>query len=194
MSSRREIEELLPAYVNGSLAVPDREIVERALADDPDLRDELRFLESLQDALSARATDPTPGELGWHRLRRGIAGTSAAPPGRRHWWRQAAAAAAAVIILVQGGLLWQAYDGGGAGYELLGGESDAQLQVRFAPQATVRDIEALLTAEDLEIVSGPGAAGIYRLRTAGTATPAELDELASRLAGREAVVEFVARE
>ena len=194
MSSRREIEELLPAYVNGSLAGPERETVERALADDPALQDELRFLEALQEEVQAGTPQSTPGELGWQRLRRRIAETSAAHRGRRHGWWQAAAAAAAVVILVQGGLLWQAYDSGGAGYELLGGESAAQLQVRFAPRATAREIAALLTAEDLEIVSGPGAAGVYRLRSAGTATPAELDELARRLASEETVVEFVARE
>jgi anti-sigma factor RsiW len=193
MPSRREIEELLPAYVNGSLTEPDRDVVERALADDPALQDELRFLEMLQDGLKARAAGPTPGGLGWHRLRRRIAGTSAAPPEGRHWWRQAAAVAAAVIILAQGGLLWQAYDED-AGYEMLAGESEAQLQVRFVPDASARQIAALLISEDLEIVSGPGAAGVYRLRTATSATPAEIDALVDRLAEHDAIVAFVARE
>jgi anti-sigma factor RsiW len=193
MPSRREIEELLPAYVNGSLTEPDRDVVERALADDPALQDELRFLEMLQDGLKARAAGPTPEGLGWHRLRRRIAGTSAAPPEGRHWWRQAAAVAAAVIILAQGGLLWQAYDED-AGYEMLAGESEAQLQVRFVPDASARQIAALLISEDLEIVSGPGAAGVYRLRTATSATPAEIDALVDRLAEHDAIVAFVARE
>lgn len=193
MLSRREIEELLPAYVNGTLAQPDRDAVERALADDAALQEELRFLEALQGELKARAAGPTPGSLGWHRLRRRIAETPAAPPERRHWWRQAAAVAAAVLILAQGGLLWQAYDGD-AGYEMLGGASDAQLQVRFVPDATAREIAGLLAAEDLEIVSGPGAAGVYRLRTVTSATPAEIDALAVRLARHDTVVAFVARE
>lgn len=193
MPSRREIEELLPGYVNGSLTEPERDAVERALADDAELQDELRFLEGLQGELQARAAVPTPGSLGWHRLRRRIAEVSAAPPERHHGWRQAAAVAAAVLILAQGGLLWQAYHDD-ARYEMLGGESEARLQVRFVPDASAGEIAELLAAEELEIVSGPGAAGIYRLRTAESATPAEIDALVDRLAQHDAVVAFVARE
>lgn len=188
MTTDRDIEELLPAYVNGTATPEERAAVERALADDPALADEKRFLEALQERLGARAAR-SPGELGWQRLRRDL--RNEAPTAKRGPWRQALAAAAAVVILVQGGLLWQAV-GERPEYRPLGSAARADLQVRFAPQATAAEIEAVLAEENLEIVSGPGAAGVYRLDAVDE--DADLDALLARLANRDAVIAFVARE
>lgn len=190
MTTEREIEELLPAYVNGTATAEERAAVERALAEEPALVEEKRFLESLGERLGQQAAN-SPGEMGWHRLRRDIRQPAPVRTPRTGWWRQAVAAAAAIVIVVQGGLLWQTGEDAG-GYQPLGSEVRAELQLRFVPSASAAEIAALLAAENLEIVSGPGAAGIYRLDVVDD--DADVDALVERLAGHDDVVAFVARE
>lgn len=190
METGRDIEELLPAYVNGTLAPIDRERVERALAADPLLRQELHFTNLLAERVRQREVGHSPGALGWQRLRREIAGETTKT--KQPSWPLAVAAAAVLVALVQGALLWQSP--GQQTYEMLGSETGAQIQLRFVADARAADIGKLLAAEQLEIVSGPGAAGIYRLRLLQPATPGMLDELVARLAREDRIVAFVARE
>lgn len=194
MSERREIEELLPAYVNGTLAPEQARRVETALRQDPALADECRFLETLRDGLRDDA-ETTPGEMGWQRLRRSIERERAASPAppRRTFWRPAAVAAA-VVIVAQAALLWRAYEPAGPGYVPLAAERAGQIQVRFAPDASAAQINDLLADAGLEIVSGPGASGVYRLRLAEPADAAAVDAAIARLAERDAVIAHVARE
>lgn len=189
MAASREIEELLPAYLNGTLGQADRERVRQALAADPALDDELRYLQELKERLRHCEPGRSPGELGWRRLHRKIAAQAS---GRRPQPWRLAAAAAVLVIVAQGVLLWRLP--GEPTYEMLGGSNDAEIQLRFAADARAGDIAELLAAEDLEIVSGPGAAGLYRLRTGEPATPDELDALVERLARNDRLVAFVARE
>lgn len=194
MSERRDIEELLPAYVNGTLDAERAHRVETALHEDPGLAEEHRFLTSLRDELR-RDPGRTPGELGWQRLRRGIERERAASPApRRQRFRRPAAVAAAVVIMIQAVLLWRAYDPAGPAYEPFEAGRAGQIQVRFEPQATAKQIHALLAGADLEIVSGPGASGVYRLRLTRDADDAAIEAAIERLAERDAVVAHVARE
>lgn len=189
MSPRRDIEELLPACVNGTASAEQRAAVERSRCEDPAIDLELRFLDRLGEQLRSSA-GPSPGELGWQRLRRSIEQGE-----RKHgnpWWPPLAAAAAALVILVQGGMLWQLRDDAADGYAPLGVDSAADVQIRFAPAAAAADIATLLRAENLAIVSGPSAAGLYRIDAIDEG--ADLDALVGRLSGRNDIVAFAARE
>ncbi|HSH43861.1 MAG TPA: hypothetical protein VK973_17195, partial [Arenicellales bacterium] len=115
------------------------------------------------------------------------------PRGRRpgslsaRWWRPAMAAAV-LVIAVQTGLLintWQsedAYEPAGAAHER------AAIQLRFSPAATEADIRGLLGRVDVEIISGPGSVGVYRV--APVDAGADLEELAARLRAAEGIVSF----
>lgn len=193
--TRAEIEALLPAYVSGQLEPEERARVERALAEDPDLAEELRFVEALADGVrrTAEETAPPPGELGWYRLRRSVAEESGAAGGRSVLpWRPALAAAAVLVIAVQAGLLWQAHRPGDAAWESLSSDAAGVVQVRWAEDAAAGEIERLLRRHRLEIVSGPSASGVYRLRPAGDRDEAALRELVRRLRERGGVVAFAA--
>ncbi|MDN5939957.1 MAG: hypothetical protein L0H83_15025 [Salinisphaera sp.] len=195
MIARREAEELLPAHVNGSLDPATARALDEVLAEDPDLAAEARFLSALREELQADDAS-TPGAMGWQRLRRSIAAegrpqaSAAAPTG---WWRAAAVAAVAVIA-IQGVLLLRVYQPPTPGYIPLAGEARGQIQLRFAPDATAAQIQRLLAENDLVIISGPGASGVYRLRLGGDADAAEVDAMVAYLARRDGVVAFVARE
>lgn len=186
----RAIEELLPAYVNGTLTAADAETVAAALEKDPALAQEQRFLHALRDELQRPDNAAAPGDMGWHRLRRGIAAERRAPPQQR--WRLAVGVAAAAVIAVQAGLLWRAYSPTEPGYIPLSAEAQGQIQVRFTAAATAAEIERLLSANNLVIVAGPSAAGVYRLRLIRGA--AGLDAVIEALAARESVIAHAARE
>lgn len=198
MSGQRdEIEALLPAYAAGRLDDRTRDRVERALEDDPGLVEELRFVRALAAGVQGLGAEEPPGELGWHRLQRAVRaehrprGSRRAPPA---WfgWRPALAAAAVLVIALQGGLLWQAYRQQTAAYGPLASEAPGTLQVRWNADATAAEIRALLRDEGLEIVAGPSASGVYRLRPVDAGPPAERERRVERLRGRSGVVEFVA--
>ena len=62
----REMEDLLPFYVNGTLQADERTRVEAALSEDDGLRTELQFLQSLRSSVkhNAEAQARSSGELG----------------------------------------------------------------------------------------------------------------------------------
>jgi anti-sigma factor RsiW len=161
-------DELLPWYANGTLPADERRAVEEHLAACDRCRRELALLASLRDQIKAEDTAPSPGELGWRRLQRDLRHETGAPR-RRAWW-QPALAAAAVIIVVQAALLVNLWTQPPAITPLGGPEAaGAVLQVRFAPRAAEADMRAALRAVNGEIVGGPGALGIYRIRLEGVA-------------------------
>jgi anti-sigma factor RsiW len=190
---RDEIEQLLPGYVSGSLGPGESAAVEQALAADAELRNELRFLQALRDRLLADSRGATVGRMGWHHLQRSLHAAKASPARPRSQWLAAAGLAAAALIVVQSGLLWQAYASRDS-YRPLASQQGADLQVRFVAGASAAQISGLLAAERLEIVSGPGAAGVYRLRLTDPAERVEVERMALRLAQYDAVIAFVVRE
>lgn len=193
MNDRRELEELLPAYVNGSLDAATASAVATAVAEDPALADEVRFLAALRDHLQAADTGTAPGAMGWQRLRRSLD----RQPQTMAWsrlWRPAAAVAAALVIAIQAGLLWQAQAPTEPAYVPLAAATAGQIQIRFAPTATAAEIRNLLAAVGLDIVSGPGAAGVYRLRLVGDAGEADITAAITYLRDHGAIVAHVARQ
>jgi hypothetical protein len=159
---QREIEELLPFYLNGSLSGDEHARVEAALKADEGLRQQLEFLSAISGAV--RSDDPAsaaPGDLGLARLRRDIG----RQPGRSAL-RSVAALAAAFILGIGVMALWPSLDRGpeDAIYEQAGGPvAKGALIVAFRPGATAEQISTLLLSVDGAIVDGPSAIGLYRV-------------------------------
>lgn len=162
-----EIARLLPFRVNGSLAEPEAQAVRQMLAQSRKLREEEQALDALRKEMRALEWPISPGELGLARLNRSIsAETSQGRPGLRLWPK--VGIAAALVALVAAGALILRSPGapkGGDLYEQAAGEAGAgQLIVGFDRSATQADVEALLLQNDLRIVDGPSALGLYRIQ------------------------------
>jgi len=210
-----DIELLLPWHAAGTLGARDRERVEAALANDPELarryelvREELGQTIELNESLgapSARAMqalfakiDAEPAKpavvslnLG-ARIREFFAELS---PGTLAW----SASAAAIAILLQagviGGILLKEKSAGGyetaAATKSTVGEG-AYALIRFQPQASAADVTKFLETNKLSIADGPSAGGLYRVRIAAKATPkADLDRILKTLQ-EDKVVGFIA--
>ncbi|HXW42660.1 MAG TPA: hypothetical protein VEK75_15740 [Xanthobacteraceae bacterium] len=210
-----DIELLLPWHAAGTLGARDRERVEAALANDPELarryelvREELGQTIELNESLgapSARAMqalfakiDAEPAKpavvslnLG-ARIREFFAELS---PGTLAW----SASAAAIAILLQagviGGILLKEKSAGGyetaAATKSTVGEG-AYALIRFQPQASAADVTKFLETNKLSIADGPSAGGLYRVRIAAKATPkADLDRILKALQ-EDKVVGFIA--
>lgn len=176
----REVEQLLPWYVNGTLTGQERERVRRYLQENEHAAVEVEVLRGVRDAVKSEDVG-SPGEFGLRRLKEGIRDTArpeASAGGPSRWWRPAMAAAALVIV-VQGALLIDAWQRGDtwvpAGVE----PARPILQLRFDPAATEKEIRGLLNELDIELVSGPSSVGVYRAAPMGE--DADIEKLAARL-------------
>ena len=160
---QREIEELLPFYLNGSLSGDEHARVEAALKADEGLRQQLEFLSAISGAVQSDGpASAAPGDLGLARLRRDIGRQQP----RRSALRSVSALAAAFILGVGVMALWPSLDRGpeDAIYEQAGGPvAKGALIVAFRPGATAEQISTLLLSVDGVIVDGPSAIGLYRV-------------------------------
>ncbi|KAA3630412.1 MAG: hypothetical protein DWQ09_00535 [Proteobacteria bacterium] len=165
-NNRREIENLLPAYVNGTLSDAECRKVDEYITQHPEVRSELEWLKALRSGMKTLPTGNAPGEMGWQRLRRELRSeTETGSPSRGSAWWKPAVAAAAVIIIVQAALL------AGMGpkderFQPLSGSAgqDNVIQIQFHPGATELQIRTLLNSIDAQVVAGPGALGLYRIQ------------------------------
>ena len=182
MSTKEEIQELLPFYVNGSLSAEEKTLVESYLKEDPSLQSEVDFIKALGSAIKDIPQEQSPGEFGLKRLQRDIkkekAQTSATVKTVSKpisLWRNMAIAAGLALIL-QTAYMVNDKTGGGklipAGGENTISISGPVLTVTFVPTATEESIRNLLVEHDLRIIDGPSALGIYRLTTDGDITKA----------------------
>ena len=166
--SRTDVVGLLPFAVNGSLAAEEAREVEDWLARDPDLQDDAGFLTRLRALMRAEPLPDTGAEFGLARLMRDLppqlAPQAAEAPAR--WLAPALAAGIAALVAGLGtAALMRPVPGDEPVYEQASGDA-AELQrltVTFAPEARLSEVAALLQAQDLVIVDGPGALGLYRL-------------------------------
>ena len=160
---RREIEELLPFYLNGTLEGAELAEVEAAVASDPALAGELEFLRAVRDDVKSRPAQQSPGEFGLARLMKEVGDEkpAAKPAGVSRIWQYAAAAAVALVV-AQSALLVTAPE---KMVQLAGGSiepySGPTLVVAFKETATEGEIRKLLTDFGMEIVGGPSALGLY---------------------------------
>lgn len=188
---RRAIEKLLPFHDSGTLDPEEAARVERALAEDAELREELAFLHDLRAGVHAATEVPSAGDLGWARLKRSIRQERRRELVSRAW-RPALALAAGLALMVQGTTIFRLNE---AQAQLVGGPVSAELQITFAPDAREADMRALLQAVGATIVAGPGASGVYRLDIEpDPANDAEWQALIERLEARRELVQHVARE
>lgn len=171
--TRDDVMGLLPFAVNGSLGPAEAREVEDWLARDPDLQDDANFLTRLRAVMRAEPLPETGTEFALARLMRDLppqlAPEGGKPLGRWQGWG-ASALAAGVAALVAGlgtAALMRAPAplAEAPVYEQASGDASdlPRLTVTFAPEARLADVAALLQAQDLLIVDGPGALGLYRL-------------------------------
>jgi anti-sigma factor RsiW len=193
----RRIGELLPWYVNGSLAEREREQVEAHLAGCGDCRAEEAVCRRLAEGVSAAgeaAPSPHPAKL--RRLLDRIGEEERAPGG---WLaplrsllqatprplRGALAAQGAVILLLLGLLAWSlrtpAVPPGGpatpAAYRTLSSPAVRparvlRLRVMFSPRTTEKEIREVLQGVHGEIVAGPSPLGVYTVDAPAGSEPA----------------------
>lgn len=171
--NRDEMELDLPFLVNGTLGDGARAEIEAWLADDALMMAERDALAAIRDGMQAEEIR-SPGDFGLARLMRDVGREGhalAAPPAPSRTWMWQAAAAVAVAALLGQVLMTRNADtpaAAGAGYQLAGAEvAPGSLVVGFAAGATEEQIRALLLAQNLEIVAGPSALGLYRLEARG---------------------------
>ena len=126
------------------------------------------------------------------------------------------ASAAAVIVLLQAGvitrLVMQEHEGAAPPVQAAAAtdmptpsrqrrrpsspadsRSDSYALVRFAPQASIGDINKFLDARDAAIVDGPKPGGVYRVRVAqGSLSRQELARTVKELEADKSIVSFAA--
>ena len=186
--SDKKIAELLPFWVNGSLAADEQATVAAAVVVAPALAAEAAFLQGLRARMQAEDAGFSPADLGLARLKRSIAMQPVAETPARSVSLRLLAAAAVVAALL-GYTANQSfgpapYDPGAAEYvQASGGDDAGALVVGFQPTATAQAISEYLLAEGAIILDGPSAVGLYRVAPVdGAAT--DLAALADRLQSR----------
>lgn len=168
--TRDEISALLPFLANGTLEGAERAEVEAAVAADPALQAELDALRAIRATMQAEDQGYSPGEMGLARLMREVPKEEPQKRVRRPWvWQAAAAVLLAVVV---GQALLQDRGTVPGGFELVGSDA-APLTVAFAPDTAESQLRELLLRAGVEIVAGPSALGLYRLKPLeGTTVPA----------------------
>jgi len=207
------IEELLPWHAAGTLERRDAERVEAALKRDPELarrfemvRDELGATIQLNETLgapSARAMTDLFSKIDAEpkRVPRGL-GLSAriseffggfTPRAMAY-----ASAAAVLAIVLQAGVIGvMVSKSGSGGYETASAPTTAPgvgafTIIRFAPQATMDDITKFMEMNKFNVVAGPTAGGLYKVRVGDASLAAgDLNALVKKLQS-DKVVGFVA--
>jgi hypothetical protein len=221
--SQGDLEELLPWHAAGTLDANEAAEVERALAADPELarrfalvREELTETILLNESLgapSARAMEKLFRAIDQDRrvVRRAAASPSLGAriaeffsPRVMAW----TAAAAVVIVVLQAGVITrmalQEQDGGAGAYKTASFESPSApvtrgmtigsyALIRFAPQASMDDVNKFLDSRNAAIVDGPKPGGIYRVRVAeGSVSRQELARLVKEMEAAKTIVSFAA--
>ena len=125
---------------------------------------------------------------------------SVLPQSQGAW--QAAGALALGIIVIQGVVISQlSKTGQGTEYTTLSGEDSKQqandqliLLTRFDLNATVYEVDSILTKYNLSIINGPDAGGIYQLTANDKLSEDAIDTLISELEEQYKIIRFIARE
>jgi anti-sigma factor RsiW len=196
--------ELLPAYVNGTLAPVQRAQLQSALAGSADLRAELAEIEAISSLVKAGpVSNPSPVNID-ARLNRLLAQTQTMAQERpivsaepslwqkcMNWLatpslRPAYAMALIALVAIQGGVLTQVLRQPSSTYGTLSGGTEKQttkpqILIQFKDDTSVNDVSALLTKEGLRMVGGP-VEDSFELAAKDTAfSPEALDACLIRL-------------
>jgi hypothetical protein len=184
--------ELIPWIVNRSASPAEYRAAQEHLRLCADCRAELAFQERVQAALSAPQADLGDVEKGWRRLCVRLDDSETLPPRRRESdperagasmrattrWLVAAVVVEAVALgaLSAGSRMNRAAMEPPSVYHTLS-EPDhesaaATIRVVLAPGMTLEQLRVLLNAAHLQVVAGPGDAGIWSLAPITDATTA----------------------
>lgn len=162
-------EDVLLAYAQGR-ATPEQSARIKAAADsDPHLAAELAVMAGLRSALRDTTDAPDARAFGWKRLEREIGQSAPAPQAptvtRGSAWRVAAVLLGAVVLAQAAYMGFVPRTGDAARYETVTEQGDgAVLGLSFAPQTTAEEMAELLRATGGQIIEGPSALGLYRVR------------------------------
>lgn len=185
MDERQRLLERLPDYLNGHVAGDDARRIAALLESDAAWQAQAAVLEDVRAAVGAQVA-AIDSEAGLDELKRRIAAaplpsasaSKAAPaPARAGWWQRfgmrfapaftpVAMAALAGVCVVQGWMLHRAPDTEVAWREapLSVAAPAANLQVRFAADASLAQVEAALIGAEARIVTGPQGGQRYLLQ------------------------------
>jgi hypothetical protein len=184
--SEREALELLPWYVNGTLAGEERERVRRALRSSLTCRLEYERLCRMQEVMQSDDAEHAATDRAFERLMGRIQAAGSAPRARPAASRLASrwlwlAQAAAVLVLVSGLAVWWSQDTAlePGTFETLTSEqpTDAQatrLRLVFAAGVPEEARRAMLAELGLRIVAPPAADGVYTLALPANANAREI--------------------
>lgn len=171
--------ELLPFYVNGTLSAAERAEVEALLAVDDDLRGQLALLKQVRAVMKDQETPYSPGELGLARL------MGATRPAANRW--VPIAVAASVTGLALAAVLYQSLAERTPVYEQAGAvAAERMILVAFRPAAAQGDISEFLLTNDVTIVDGPSAIGLYSVLVAEGQSK---DDILARIRAASSLVE-----
>ncbi|MBO6506598.1 MAG: hypothetical protein JJ850_01580 [Kordiimonadaceae bacterium] len=158
----------LADYVRGTLTDEERAQVEADAAADPMVAAELATLKGVASALKSD-TPPIAGkEFGWARLSRAIDAEAASSAASSNIVKWQIAAAIFGFLAVGQTLVYTSgfFDSAEDQFGLAGEQSVAQswsIQVSFAQNAPIAEIEQLLQENGGRISDGPSAIGLYRI-------------------------------
>jgi len=217
LAERDELDALMPWFVAGTLSPKDRARVEAALAADPSLQASLRAAEAEFEAVLAdNDARAVPGHDAIDKLMaridkagpavgRGVAATMVERLGRllqglTPKTLALAGAGLAALALVEAGFLSRALVGSAEDpYHIASGpgglaqREGAFVLVQFVDTATSGAIASYLRDLDAQIVAGPAAGGLYRLRIAPKPlSAAEYNAKVAALAQRRDLIRSVA--
>jgi hypothetical protein len=217
-SELNEIELLLPWHAAGTLSQRDKQRVEAALANDPELarryqlvREEFGETIHLNETLgapSARAMDALFAKIDAEPARAPAASINFGDRMREFFVNLSprtlawSASAAALAILLQAGLI-AGFVFKGEGVQKVANYQTASLSrpassdgsyalLRFQPQANATDISKFLETNKLTIADGPSPGGLYRVRVSpGKVSNTDLAGIVKKLQDNN-VVGFIA--
>ena len=164
-AQHRQVDGLLPWYVNGSLSEPELARVNEHLQVCERCRQELVWLRGL-DAAYQSSDDQVDAAPAFARLRQQLAPPHAAGTPRR-WQSWVMVAQLALIAVLATVALMQAQSG--AEYRTLAASGSTlhpsgSLVVMFAPQTSVAAVGSLLRGLGARVIDGPTASNAYVLR------------------------------
>lgn len=218
---REEIEQLLPWHAAGTLSRRDAQRVEQAMENDVELRRQYELVrEEFSETIHLNETLGAPSARAMEKLFAGIEAESG--PARQvvqgfslaGWWSEtlaafsprrlayAGTAAALAIALFSGlltGVMMNNLGGGGSRPELSSGPStsgvkggNGSLLMTFSPNASIAEINQLLSQHDLQVMEGPRAGSMYRVQVKpnakGPVSKEQQDQLIQALRQNSGVV------
>jgi hypothetical protein len=197
LQSHRQIWEMLPWALNGSASEAEALAVHEHLRQCADCREAWAFERRLHDALSRPQPTASDADEGWLRLSARIDGASSTPLSvrlRPSTTTQMRWLAAAVIVeaLALGAIVTSSWVNRPARevaglYQTLSQPEAARvtptIRAVLAPEMTLDEFRHLLEQAHLQVVAGPGEAGVWSLAPADDANVAATESALRQLRG-----------